>query len=83
MTLEDEFNKAIDLTKTFNQRPSNEVLLKLYALYKQATMGDNPGEKPAVFDIKALAKFNAWESLKGKSREESMREYIELVHSLD
>jgi len=83
MTLEEEFNIAIDHTKTLNQRPSNEVLLKLYALYKQATIGDNQGEKPVSFDIKALAKFNAWESLKGKSREASMKEYIDLVHSLD
>lgn len=83
MTLEEEFNKAVDHTKMLSQRPSNEVLLKLYALYKQATKGDNKGEKPAEFDIKAIAKFNAWNSLKGKSSEAAMQEYIDLVHSLE
>jgi acyl-CoA-binding protein len=83
MNLEEEFNKAVNHTKALSQRPSNQVLLKLYALYKQATMGDNQAQKPVELDIKALAKFNAWEALKGKSRETSMQEYIDLVRSLD
>jgi diazepam-binding inhibitor (GABA receptor modulator, acyl-CoA-binding protein) len=80
--LQDEFERAAAITKEFTQRPSNEELLELYALYKQATEGDVSGERPGGFDFKAIAKFDAWEELKGKSKEQAMQEYIALVHKL-
>jgi diazepam-binding inhibitor (GABA receptor modulating acyl-CoA-binding protein) len=80
--LQEEFEKAAALTKEFTQRPSNEELLELYALYKQATEGDVSGERPGGFEFKAIAKFDAWEVLKGKSKEQAMQEYINLVNNL-
>ena len=83
MSLQEDFKKAAEKSKTdIKERPSNEDLLKLYALYKQADEGDVSGEKPGGFDFKAIAKYNAWEELKGKSTEEAMQEYIELVKKL-
>jgi len=64
------------------QRPGNNALLKLYALYKQATQGDATGERPGSFDFVRRAKFDAWDAIKGTSMEESMRQYIQLVESL-
>jgi len=83
MNLEEEFNNAVERTKLLSQRPPNDILLKLYALFKQATSGDIQSEKPAGFDFKAMAKHNAWETEKGKSSEVCMQEYIDLVNSLD
>ena len=80
--LQEEFEKAAASTKEFTQRPSNEELLELYALYKQATEGDVTGERPGGFDFKAIAKYDAWEELKGRSREQAMKEYITLVDNL-
>jgi diazepam-binding inhibitor (GABA receptor modulating acyl-CoA-binding protein) len=80
--LQEEFERAAALTKEFTQRPSNEELLELYALYKQATEGDVSGERPGGFEFKAIAKFDAWEELKGKSKEQAMQEYINLVNNL-
>jgi acyl-CoA-binding protein len=80
--LTDEFEAAAARTKQFTKRPSNEELLELYALFKQATEGDATGERPQGFDFKAIAKFDAWEELKGKSREQAMQEYINLVNLL-
>ncbi|WP_339701856.1 acyl-CoA-binding protein [Algoriphagus aquimarinus] len=77
-TLED----AIALTKKFTGKPSNEDLLKLYGLYKQATEGDNETERPGSFDFKAAAKYNAWLNMKGKSKEEATEQYIQLVDQL-
>ncbi|TXE08737.1 acyl-CoA-binding protein [Algoriphagus aquimarinus] len=77
-TLED----AIALTKKFTEKPSNEDLLKLYGLYKQATEGDNENERPGGFDFKAAAKYNAWLNMKGKSKEEATEQYIQLVDQL-
>lgn len=74
--------EAVALTQKFTSRPSNEELLKLYGLYKQATEGDNEGERPGGFDFKAAAKFNAWLILKGKSKEEATQEYLALVSAL-
>ncbi len=83
MSLQEDFKKAAERSKTdIKDRPSNEDLLKLYALYKQGDEGDVTGEKPGGFDFKAIAKYNAWEELKGKPSEEAMKEYIELVNKL-
>jgi acyl-CoA-binding protein len=54
----------------------------LYALYKQATEGDVTGDRPGGFDFKAIAKFDAWAELKGKSKEEAMKAYIDLMDKL-
>jgi len=83
MSLQEDFKKAAERSKTdIKEKPSNEELLKLYALYKQGDEGDIEGEKPGGFDFKAIAKYNAWEELKGKPSEEAMKEYIELVNKL-
>ncbi len=83
MTLQEEFQEAVNHTKELNQRPSNDVLLKLYALYKQSTVGDVQDDLPDVMDFKATAKYRAWESLKGKPQNTCQREYIDLVNSLE
>ncbi|WP_373495992.1 acyl-CoA-binding protein [Aquiflexum sp.] len=74
--------EAVALTKKFTSKPSNEELLKLYGLYKQATDGDNLEERPGGFDFVAAAKYNSWLSYKGKSKSEASKEYIELVNSV-
>lgn len=78
----ENLDQAIALTEKFTSRPTNEELLKLYGLYKQATEGDNEGERPGGFDFKAAAKYNSWLSYKGKSKEEAEAEYIKLVEEL-
>ncbi|NPA67129.1 MAG: acyl-CoA-binding protein [Chlorobi bacterium] len=77
-----DFEEAVKKSKTLTERPPNEILLKLYALYKQATEGDIKGERPGGFDFKGAAKYDAWEREKGKSKEEAAEEYIKLVNSL-
>jgi len=57
-------------------------LLRLYGLFKQATEGDATGDRPGGFDFKAIAKFDAWEELKGKTKEQAMTEYVTLVNDL-
>ncbi|WP_296698188.1 acyl-CoA-binding protein [Algoriphagus sp.] len=78
----ENLEQAVSLTKKFTSKPSNEELLKLYGLYKQATEGDNETERPGGFDFKAAAKYNSWMSYKGKSKEEAIEEYIRLVEEL-
>ena len=76
------FENAVKNSKTLKERPSNEILLKLYSLYKQASEGDVSGERPGGFDFKGAAKFDAWEEQKGKNKDEAAQEYIELVNKL-
>ncbi len=78
----EEFEKAVARSKELTQRPANDELLRLYALYKQASDGDNTGERPGGFDFKAIAKHDAWAELAGKSKEKAQEEYIELVDDL-
>ncbi len=82
MDITERFEEAVKNSKKLSERPSNDVLLKIYSLYKQATEGDVNGERPGGFDFKAIAKYNAWESLKGKSKQDCMNEYILLIESL-
>ncbi|MAS52043.1 MAG: acyl-CoA-binding protein [Flavobacteriales bacterium] len=82
MNLHEQFEQSVTESKQLPEKPSNDVLLKIYSLYKQATQGDVSGEKPNGFDFVNLAKYNAWESQKGKTSEESMQEYIDLINSL-
>lgn len=63
-------------------RPSDDELLELYGLYKQATVGDNETEKPGMFDFKGKYKWEAWNKLKGLSQEEAEQKYIALVDEL-
>jgi acyl-CoA-binding protein len=82
MELQQQFESAAAKSKQMTRRPSNEELLQLYALYKQATEGDVSGDRPGGFDFKEIAKFDAWELLKGKSKDAAMQEYIALVDRL-
>jgi len=82
MALIDDFNAAVAKSKELTKRPSNEELLDLYALFKQATEGDVTGERPGGFDFKAIAKFDAWAAKKGITKDQAMQNYINLVSTL-
>jgi len=83
MELKEQFEKAVTESKQLTEKPSNETLLQLYSLYKQSTEGDVSGEAPSnPFDFVNKAKYEAWSSLKGKSMEDAMKEYTELVNKL-
>ena len=81
-TLKSRFEKAQQEANDLPDRPDNNTLLKLYALYKQATQGDASGERPGGFDFVRRAKFDAWEGMKGTSTEDAMQQYVDLVRSL-
>jgi acyl-CoA-binding protein len=80
--LEQQFRAATEAIKKLGERPDNDTLLKLYALYKQGTVGDVDGPKPGFFDFVGTAKYEAWAKLKGTAREVAQSKYIELVRSL-
>lgn len=83
MELTTLFNEAVINSKALPEKPSNDVLLQLYSLYKQSTEGDVHVDAPNnPFDFVAKAKFNAWEELKGKPKDIAMQEYINLVTML-
>ncbi|CCJ31037.1 unnamed protein product [Pneumocystis jirovecii] len=77
MELINEFKKAAESVKNLSSKPSDTELLKLYALYKQATEGDNNKKKPSIFNPKEKYKWDAWNEEKGKSNEDAMKEYID------
>ena len=83
MALQDDFQSAVERSKQLTRRPSNEELLELYALFKQATDGDVSGERPGGFDFKAIAKFDAWAAKKGKAKDQAMTDYVALVGKLE
>jgi diazepam-binding inhibitor (GABA receptor modulating acyl-CoA-binding protein) len=80
--LEEKFEEAKKRVMELQEKPSNEKMLELYALNKQATVGDINIEKPALFDFVAAAKYNAWNTKKTMSKEDAMQKYIQLVEEL-
>jgi carboxylesterase len=79
VSLDADFDAAAAASKTLRKAPDNETLLALYSLYKQASVGDVSGDRPGALDRVNRAKYDAWMSRKGTSREDAMRAYIELV----
>jgi len=82
MDLDEQFKQASQKVHTLDKRPSNDKLLELYGLFKQATEGDVAGQRPGGFDFKAIAKYDTWANLKGMSKDDAKKAYIELVHTL-
>jgi diazepam-binding inhibitor (GABA receptor modulator, acyl-CoA-binding protein) len=80
--LQTRFDAAVANSKNLAERPDNATLLKLYALYKQATAGDNAEKKPGFGDMVGRAKWDAWNGLKGTASEEAMQQYVDLIESL-
>lgn len=80
--LQAQFETAAQEVQQLPKRPSDQVLLKLYGLYKQATVGDVSGSRPGLGDFVGRAKHDAWAKLKGKSKEDAMQAYIELAQQL-
>ncbi|HXY05659.1 MAG TPA: acyl-CoA-binding protein [Burkholderiaceae bacterium] len=82
-SLKAKFEQAVTRSKSLSQRPDNTTLLKLYALFKQATEGDVSGARPGALDFVAAAKWDARKQLKGTSAADAMRHYIALIEELE
>jgi acyl-CoA-binding protein len=80
--LKAQFEAAVANSKKLSERPDNATLLKIYALYKQATTGDNNEKKPGFGDMVGRAKWDAWNGVKGTSSDDAMQQYVDLINSL-
>ena len=80
--LKQQFEQAAEDIQGVAERPDNETLLELYALYKQGSVGDVEGDKPGFFDFVGVSKYEAWEKLAGTSQQEAMQRYVDLVKRL-
>lgn len=76
------FEETVKNSTSLGERPDNATLLKIYALYKQATEGDNEAKKPSFTDMVARAKWDAWEKLKDTTADEAKQQYVDLINSL-
>ena len=81
-TLNEKFEAAVANSKNLSERPDNATLLKLYALYKQASVGDNTEKKPGFTDMVGRAKWDAWNGFKGTTPKDAMQQYVDLIESL-
>ena len=82
MTLQAQFEQAQADSKNLPERPDNMTLLKIYALFKQASSGDAEGKRPGFADMVGRAKWDAWDAIKGTSKEDAMQQYIDLIEEL-
>jgi diazepam-binding inhibitor (GABA receptor modulator, acyl-CoA-binding protein) len=82
MSLQAQFEQAVADSKQLPEKPDNMTLLKIYALYKQASSGDVDGKRPGFTDMVGRAKWDAWNELKGQTSDEARQAYIDLIESL-
>jgi acyl-CoA-binding protein len=80
--LKSRFDAAVANSKDLSERPDNMTLLKLYALFKQGSLGDNTDKKPGFSDMVGRAKWEAWTTLKGTTADDAMQQYVDLIESL-
>jgi len=80
--LQSRFEQATRDIQALPDRPDNDTLLRLYALYKQGSEGDVSGDKPGFFDFVGTAKYEAWAKLKGTAADDAKRQYVDLVQKL-
>lgn len=80
--MSEAFNKAADEVKTLSGSPSDEEKLKVYSLFKQATVGDCNTARPGMLDFTGKAKWDAWNGRKGTSKDDAEAEYITFVEEL-
>ena len=80
--LKTSFEQAVAHSKSLPEKPDNMTLLKIYALYKQASAGDVDGKRPGFTDMVGRAKYDAWVQVKGKTADEAMQDYVDLIESL-
>ena len=81
-SLKAQFDKAVADSKKLPDKPDNATLLKIYALYKQASEGDVEGKRPGMTDFVGRAKYDAWAAVKGKAKNDAMQDYVDLIESL-
>merc|ERR1712002_840993 len=83
-TMSEEFLKHAELVKTAKTKPSDDVLLKLYGLYKQATVGDCNTDRPGTFsmDFAGKAKWDAWSGNQGMAKEKAESDYVETANGV-
>ena len=80
--LKSSFDQAVTDSKNLPDKPDNMTLLKIYALYKQASAGDVDGKRPGFTDMVGRAKWDAWNGLKGTTSDAAMQHYVDLIESL-
>lgn len=82
MSLQAEFDQALVDSKNLPERPDNMTLLRIYALFKQASSGDADGKRPGMTDMVGRAKWDAWNELKGTSQDDAKQQYVDLINEL-
>ena len=82
MATKEELEAAVARVNALSSAPGTSDMLALYALYKQASVGDATGSRPGMFDVKGRAKWDAWNEKKGTSREAAADQYVALAKRL-
>ncbi|XP_076807823.1 enoyl-CoA delta isomerase 2-like isoform X2 [Clavelina lepadiformis] len=80
--LSSQFEMAKAKLNTLKNEPGNDVKLKIYALFKQATLGENTTKKPGAFNFVGQAKWSAWHELKKMSMDDAKQEYVNVIEKL-
>ena len=80
--LKAQFEQAVKDSKSLDEKPDNTTLLKIYALYKQASVGDVDGKRPGLTDMVGRAKWDAWNETKGQTSDAAKQAYVDLIESL-
>lgn len=81
--LETRFQEAVEIASKMSQASlPQDVQLRLYAYYKQATFGTIDYNQASNYDLRNAFKTNAWMQISHLSADEAKELYIETIHSI-
>lgn len=81
--LDSRFNEAVEKASKMTQASlPQDVQLRLYAFYKQATIGTVEIRQTSNFHLRDAFKTNAWMQISHLSVDEAKENYIEIINSL-
>ncbi|WP_412464303.1 acyl-CoA-binding protein [Flavobacterium mekongense] len=81
--LDARFREAVEIASQMTQSSlPQDVQLRLYAFYKQATFGTIEYNNSASFDLRNAFKTNAWMQISHLPVDEAKEEYIKTIHAI-
>ena len=80
---DEDFAEARKKVEELYTRMDNKTIRKIYAYFKQATVGDISGKRPSALRFRDRVKFDAWASISGMTMDEAKTAYIDLVNNLE
>jgi len=82
MDINTKFKECQNILQRQDKINDTNTLLKLYGLYKQATIGNNIDEEPNIIYFRDYCKWESWNKYRNLTKKEAKTKFIEFTNTL-